>query len=177
MTSFKVVAVAVIMVLAVLYKPFIQPVVQDKGKAARDLKVGTIGVMSGQELTNFYGYNSLITLVTLTLITLIIDGKRRLVVGGTRGVGFGTALAVVRAGGHVTIVGRTVGNSLAQLEKEATGKQPPRYLQGDLSTVASTQRTLTSLAALVAEEGLFDYLVCSVAVFPQWNEYYSPHHH
>ena len=36
-----------------------------------------------------------------------VKGKNALLIGGTRGVGMGTALALYRAGAHVTIVGRS----------------------------------------------------------------------
>lgn len=156
--SCKVVLVAVVLLLAVLYKPVIQSVMQDRGKAARDPAVGTVDVMSDQELAKFY------------------NGKRVLIVGGTRGVGFGTALAIVRAGAHVTIVGRKIGSALDYLTAAAAAGRnpsPPRYMHGDLETVASTQQLLASLATLGAKEGLFDYLVCTVAVFPQWDNLYQ----
>jgi NAD(P)-dependent dehydrogenase (short-subunit alcohol dehydrogenase family) len=41
-----------------------------------------------------------------------LDGKRALVIGGTRGIGLGASGALVEAGAAVTIAARTAGGTL-----------------------------------------------------------------
>ena len=118
---------------------------------------------------------------------------RVLVVGGTRGVGYGTALWLTRAGvaTHVVLVGRneTVGtHAVTTLQQEQQqvpysdnkNTNPPdqeqksttkiEYLQGDLGDIQSTQTLVTNLERWTQTHGRFDVLVVSAGIFPDWNE-------
>lgn len=109
-----------------------------------------------------------------------VRGKGALVVGGTRGVGFGTALALYRAGADVTIVGRSDegGRSamrrLRALSDAATypDRGEVRFLRGDLGTACDAMRLVHKLEALAAtvvgHEG-YEYLVTTAATFPDWS--------
>ncbi len=100
----------------------------------------------------------------------IIAGKSALVVGGTRGVGFGTALALAKSGASVvTVVGRSEasGSKAVSRIKEELGsdsKSSVNFLQGDIGTVASAKELLEKLQTC---ETRYDYLIVTAAIFPQ----------
>lgn len=100
----------------------------------------------------------------------IIDGKSALVVGGTRGVGFGTALALAKSGASVvTVVGRSEASGSKAVSKimEELGsdsKSSIHFVQGDIGTVASAKELLEKLQR---SEIRYDYLIVSAAIFPQ----------
>jgi hypothetical protein len=148
----KIVA-AFVAVSAIMFKPVIFPLLHKMGKAPVDSRIGEIPVLSQEELIPFY------------------ENKSALVVGGTRGVGFGTALALCRAGTQVTIVGRSAKSGQKALDKlqqnAKIGKeQSIQFLQGDLGTVEST---MTLVDALKKSNQRYDYLVVSAATFPDWS--------
>lgn len=77
-----------------------------------------------------------------------VRNKMALIVGGTRGVGFGTALALFRAGADVTLVGRSQESGSAAVDRikrlSAVAEYPHRgasltYIKGDIGTVSSSQ--------------------------------------
>jgi NAD(P)-dependent dehydrogenase (short-subunit alcohol dehydrogenase family) len=100
----------------------------------------------------------------------VIEGKSALVVGGTRGVGYGTALALAQSGASiVTVVGRSrasgsraVSRILDELPSSSSTKV--NFLQGDIGTVTSTNDLLEKLQT---GDTRYDYLVVTAAIFPQ----------
>ena len=101
-----------------------------------------------------------------------IAGKSALVVGGTRGVGYGTALALAMSGASiVTLVGRSEesgSNAVSKIISELGGDSTPsttiNFVQGDIGTVASTNKLVEKLQ----KGGVrYDYLIVSAAIFPQ----------
>lgn len=110
-----------------------------------DEKIGTINILSDEELQQAY------------------QGKRVLVVGGTRGVGFGLAQAVARGGAHVTVVGRSAAAGTIALE---TLGRNASFVQGDIGTVANSKALVTKLEQL---KDPFDYFAVTAAVFPDWS--------
>lgn len=99
-----------------------------------------------------------------------MKGKSALIVGGTRGVGYGTALALAKSGAsRVTIVGRSKesgATTVSAIQSELGNKSTTniKYLQGDIGTVASTQRLLDKLVG--DDTTRYDYLVVTAAIFP-----------
>ena len=85
----------------------------------------------------------------------VIKGKSALIVGGTRGVGFGTSMALAQAGAaRVTLVGRNevngnkaVSRIKKSLQSSSSSSQCTKvtFLQGDIGTVASTKLFLKKL--------------------------------
>ena len=100
----------------------------------------------------------------------IIEGKSALVVGGTRGVGFGTALALAKSGASmVTMVGRNEANgskAVSRIRSELPSSLTieVNFLQGDIGTVASTNDLVEKLIIGVTR---YDYLIVTAAIFPQ----------
>ena len=140
------VAGVLLLVVAVLFEPVIKPVMRDMGKTPRDPVLGTIDEMTPAQLTTAYA------------------GKRVLLVGGTRGVGRCTALAVAAAGAHVTVVGRSEASGTKVL-KELRAAAPPgsagsfTFLQGDLGSARSSAKLLNVLQEDAAANGKYDYFV------------------
>jgi len=103
-----------------------------------------------------------------------VKGKHALLIGGTRGVGFGTAQALAAAGAHVTIVGRNKdsGAKAASKIQDALGssassgsKSKVEFIQGDIGTVC----TAMELVERFESQGKrFDFAVVSAATFPDW---------
>lgn len=93
---------------------------------------------------------------------LNFKGKRAVLIGGTRGVGYGIALALAQGGASVTIVGRNAETGQAAVEK--IGAERTTYLQGDIGTIQSA----FALVQELEQHGPFDILVNSAAVFPNW---------
>jgi len=102
----------------------------------------------------------------------VLKGKSVLIVGGTRGIGYGTALAVAKAGASVvTIVGRNDKNGLLAVAKirseigieDDDPKSIPNitYRKGDVGTAASTKKLVK---ALQDDSVRYDYLIVTAAV-------------
>ena len=100
----------------------------------------------------------------------IVEGKSALVVGGTRGAGFGTALALAKSGAStVTVVGRSEesgSKAVAKIvdELDSDSKSSINFLQGDIGTVASAKELLEKLEA---SDTRYDYLILTAAIFPK----------
>lgn len=149
-------AACLVLAAAALFKPAFKAWHAEFNRAPADSSIGTVELLSAEQLRAAY------------------SGKRVLVVGGTRGVGRGTALAVASAGAHVAIVGRSPKSgekALGALRAVAPSReQELEYLQGDLGTVASSKALLRRLEEFAAQHGRFDYFVQTAAVFPDWAE-------
>lgn len=108
-----------------------------------------------------------------------VQGKRSLLIGGTRGVGYGTALALAKAGSHVTIVGRSEQSGMKAVKriqselsrsKHATGASV-EFLQGDLGTVCDALKLVRTLEAKVSDQNRrYDFLIVTAATFPDWSQ-------
>eukprot|EP01129_Flabellula_baltica_P002540 TRINITY_DN12351_c0_g1_i1.p1 TRINITY_DN12351_c0_g1~~TRINITY_DN12351_c0_g1_i1.p1 ORF type:complete len:335 (-),score=74.66 TRINITY_DN12351_c0_g1_i1:31-1035(-) len=97
------------------------------------------------------------------------QGKHVMVVGGTRGVGFGAALAIAQAGGKLTIVGRSYKSGEIAVQKitdQVPGAQV-KYISADFATVKGV---LTFVHHLEEDNAVFDAMIVSVAVFPDWDD-------
>jgi len=93
------------------------------------------------------------------------QGKSALVVGGTKGIGRGIAIALAKAGAHVRIVGRSGGATVVETMKAvAKGNQSFEALSHDLSTVAGCKRLVKELNGQPSLK--LDFLVLTVGVWP-----------
>lgn len=153
--------VVAFVLLAVSFKPLVFPFLLDLNRAPLDTHIGTLAILTPDELQHAYA------------------GKRVLVVGGTRGVGLGTALAVASAGASVTIVGRSATSGKHALErlravapeKSATGSSIFEFVEGDVGSVKNAKALVDRLEEHVVsqrEPKGFDFLVVTAAVFPDW---------
>jgi short chain dehydrogenase len=146
---------ALILVVAIV--AMLAPTLVEKlAMAPRDERMGQIPIMTLVELQQVY------------------RGKRVLIVGGSRGVGLGTALAVARAGAHVTIVGRSLASGQAavdQIQQESTSSSSPAaFVAGDIGSLASSHQLVADLEEHAKQKGKFDFLVVTAAVFPDWSK-------
>ncbi len=90
---------------------------------------------------------------------LDLTGKRALVSGSTRGIGFATALGLARMGAAVVINGRTkesTDGALASLKAKLDGRFEPA--PGDLATLEGTN-------AVIATSGEIDILVNNLSIY------------
>ena len=140
----------------------------------------------------------LIPELTIEELSPLVRNKMALIVGGTRGVGFGTALALYRAGADVTLVGRSEESGSSAIDRiqrlSDVSEYPHRgdvtYIKGDIGTVSASQgkfalcvsllrhtanssfcpvRELPALVEnLTASGGRYDYVVVTAATFPDW---------
>lgn len=96
--------------------------------------------------------------------------EHALLVGGTRGVGFGTAQALAKAGAHVTIVGRSKDSGTRAVSniKEVSGASGSvvQFVQGDIGTVCTA---LDLVDRLESQDRRYDLAVVSAAIFPDWS--------
>jgi len=93
------------------------------------------------------------------------QGKAALVVGGTKGIGRGIAVALAKAGAHVTIVGRSGGATVVEKMKAvAIQNQTFEALSHDLSTAAGCRRLIKELKG--HPNFRLDFLVLTVGVWP-----------
>jgi NAD(P)-dependent dehydrogenase (short-subunit alcohol dehydrogenase family) len=103
-----------------------------------------------------------------------LAGKRALVVGGTRGVGGATALALARYGANVTIVGRSpTFDMLERLQTVAQSQQQQQQQHFsahafDLAPRAGVSALMKALSAEMLSTGLpaFEVLILSVGAWP-----------
>lgn len=105
-------------------------------------------------------------------LTARFKGKSALVVGGTDGIGRGTALQMAKAGADVSVAGHSkqkgewmLGN-LSQVALDPAAQQFHAYAQ-DLFTVKGC---LNFTALLATTSRRFDYLVLTVGIWPDREE-------
>eukprot|EP00929_Paragymnodinium_shiwhaense_P003289 TRINITY_DN103744_c0_g1_i1.p1 TRINITY_DN103744_c0_g1~~TRINITY_DN103744_c0_g1_i1.p1 ORF type:complete len:347 (-),score=27.32 TRINITY_DN103744_c0_g1_i1:209-1249(-) len=103
-------------------------------------------------------------------LSKLLRGRSALVVGGTDGIGRGTALALAKLGADVAIVGHspakrdwTLGNlsAMARYPKE-------QHFRGFVADLLTIRGCLAFSAQLKAswKEGMFDYMVLTVGMWP-----------
>jgi len=132
------------------------PLLMLKNAAPEDPSIGKIPHLSTEELKSEFW------------------GKNALIIGGTRGVGFGSALAIATAGADVTIVGRSIRSGSLALDKLRSASQTNerkdqeiKFIQGDLGTVQSSNNLVKTIVTKKQEK--FDFLIVSAATFPDWS--------
>ena len=139
------------LIVALAWRPILTPAVIWAMTSQYDASIGTIPILSQEQLTSVYA------------------NKSALILGGTKGIGFGIALTLAKAGAHVTLVGRseTTGQGAIQKLKQhaLSPDQRIRYQKGDIGTV---QSTLSLVETLKASDIRYDFLICSAGVFPDW---------
>jgi len=149
---FKPITAILVVSLALALKPVIFPFLLSLNLAPADDALGVIPVLTPDELANHYA------------------GKKALLIGGTRGIGYGTALAMAQAGAGVTLVGRSETSGTAALEKirAAVNNQGQQldFIQGDLSSLKSVNELVKTL---VSRPEKYDYLVVTAMTFPDWS--------
>ncbi len=129
------------------------PLLLRKNLAPTDDSIGAISVLDITELSKAY------------------NGKRALLIGGTRGVGYGTALAIAQAGADITLVGRSPKSGEAALDKirakaKIQNEQRLEFVQGDLGSLASVNELVETLASRPEK---YDFLVLTAMTFPDWS--------
>lgn len=107
-----------------------------------------------------------------------ITGKSALITGGTKGIGYGIAAAMVQAGMQVVITGRsleTVAQAVAELKKIGIGSV--HGVVSDVRDYASQQQAVTAaiehfgkLDVLVANAGLGHFAPIDSLSIDQWKE-------
>ena len=107
----------------------------------------------------------------------LLRGRRALVVGGTRGIGRGIALALAANAASVTIVGRGPGDAVvramaARAEATAATSNPPAFRSHafDLSTVGGCSALVANLARTEGDDGGYDYVFFTVGVWPNFSD-------
>jgi len=101
-----------------------------------------------------------------------VGGRRALVVGGTRGIGRHVALELARLGAHVSIAGRSAGEShMRELVEAAGGANLSAPASGAYAFDLLTVRGCVELVeALQANEVKIDLLVMTVGMWPDLEE-------
>ena len=93
----------------------------------------------------------------------IYDGKTVVITGGSTGVGFATAKALVDEGASVLITGRT------QSALDSAGEQlddAAITVRSDAASLADIDRWLTALSTSSVDSTLFSSMQASPALFP-----------
>lgn len=98
-------------------------------------------------------------------LSKVVKNKRALVIGGTSGIGLGTAKALSAAGANVLVIGSSSRKGEIACDQMRTvaldaAHQDFQFLAGDLSTV----KGCVSVASNIV--GMFDYVVCTVGIWP-----------
>lgn len=101
-----------------------------------------------------------------------LQGKRALVVGGTDGIGKGTALTLAKGGASVTVVGHSPTKASAMLKDMAAVASRPleQHFQAyavDLFTVLGCMNLTRQIKASGAR---FDFAVLTVGIWPDGND-------
>ncbi len=107
-----------------------------------------------------------------------LSGKTALVTGGSKGIGYAVAEAMVQAGMNVTITARTaeaVKKATDKLNKLGTGKAlgircDVRKLKEQEKVVGKTLKTFGSLDILIANAGVGHFAPIDKMTVEQWQE-------
>jgi len=115
----------------------------------QDVSTGVVGGLHEEELVN------------------ALNNKKILVIGGTRGIGYGTSVILAKYGAIVYAVGRNTKTGEKTLEELKRKKENPhKFIAADLSTVKGVWKLLTQLKS---EGSKFDHLVVTAGVWPDWD--------
>lgn len=92
-----------------------------------------------------------------------LNGKVALVTGGTRGIGYATALLFLRKGGKVAISGKSEEHGEEAIDKLRNGEfKDVVFVQGDVSNSADAKRMIK---ATVRQFGRLDILVNNAGIW------------
>jgi NAD(P)-dependent dehydrogenase (short-subunit alcohol dehydrogenase family) len=91
----------------------------------------------------------------------VIDGKVAYITGGTKGIGYGIAKALVEKGMKVAITGRSLEAAVKAAKELSSDAANVLALQSDVSSLASEQK---AIAATIAQFGQLDLLVANAGV-------------
>ena len=145
-------AVVFVALIAVSIGPLIKQIFWLK-TAPLDEAIGPVPLLSTEQLASH------------------VKGKHAILIGGTRGVGYGAALALAAAGAHVTLVGRSVKSGLKAVNRihNATPDSGSivKFMKGDIGTVCGCAKLVNKL---VERDLWYDYAVVSAATFPDWTQ-------
>ncbi len=83
------------------------------------------------------------------------------VLGGTKGIGLAIAKHLSSRGAHVTIVGRDVGSSLAELDQVA-GQDKHGFVRADLSLMSSAKSVVREYLATTGDK--MDFLILTAGI-------------
>ena len=86
----------------------------------------------------------------------VIDGKVAYITGGTKGIGYGIAKALLEKGMKVAITGRSLEAAVKAAKELSSDAANVLALQSDVSSLASEQK---AIAATIAQFGQLDLLV------------------
>lgn len=91
----------------------------------------------------------------------VIDGKVAYITGGTKGIGYGIAKALLEKGMKVAITGRSLEAALKAAKELSNDPANILALQSDVSSLESEQK---AIAATIAQFGKLDLLVANAGV-------------
>ena len=106
-------------------------------------------------------------------ITKHFANKRVVVVGGTKGIGKGIAIALAKVGSHVTILGRRGGDEVAKQMSSDAPNRNFKFISADLSTTTGCRNAVAEIVD-VAQGNKLDALVMTLGVWPDWKHPLTP---
>jgi 3-oxoacyl-[acyl-carrier protein] reductase len=91
----------------------------------------------------------------------MIDGKVAYITGGTKGIGYGIAKALLEKGMKVAITGRSLPAAVKAAESLSTDPSKILALESDVSSMASEKKAVD---AAIAHFGRLDVVVANAGV-------------
>mmetsp|Transcript_116617 Transcript_116617/g.341331 ORF Transcript_116617/g.341331 Transcript_116617/m.341331 type:complete len:377 (-) Transcript_116617:52-1182(-) len=110
--------------------------------------------------------------VTADALTERMRGKSALVVGGTDGIGRGTAIAMAQAGASVVVVGHSASKAQAVVgNMSAVARFPQEQkFKSYLVDLFTVKGGLSLAEQLRGNKTRFDYVVLTVGMWPDWKD-------